>query len=499
MVRRAAKGQKATIEYSVKVTNLGDHELRNTVTSANCDDVECAPAPVVTNLPYVVPKKTSDADPQSPPGPGDKVTYELSWTNTGLATGKVDSTDDLDDVLDDATLTTPPTTDDDGIEADVNAGVLFVIGPIEPGQTVKVTYTVTIKPYGERGDSVLTNSVVPDDPQVTCDDSGDCTPVDPPRTNTVLGDLHDWKTVDPASGTTVRSGDTATYTLHFHNTGGSPVDVARVDDLTEVLDDADLIDGPTVSDDALTATRTGARVVVNGTLAAGAEETVTYTVRVQPNGGDDRLVNYLLDPDQERPDSCEPDADEPDCTVNHQSDVVASKDSSAGDKITEGDHVTYTLTFTNKSADHSAPSVPIDYTDDMTGVLDDATVTSEPKSSTSDVTAEREGDTLHVTGELASGETATITYTVRVNGDGDRSLANALVVTGDEVVCADGSNLCTVSRVIDRDHGPGGGDPDDGVLPETGSTIGPWTLLAAFGMVMLGTAIIATNRRRREG
>ncbi len=265
----------------MKVTNLGDHELRNTVTSANCDDVECAPAPVVTNLPYVVPKKTSDADPQSPPGPGDKVTYELSWTNTGLASGKVDSTDDLSEVLDDATLTTPPTSDDDGIETDVNAGALFVTGPIDPGQTVTVTYTVTIKPYGERGDSVLTNSVVADDPQVTCDDSGDCTPVDPPRTNTVLGDLHDWKTVDPASGTTIRSGDTATYTLHFHNTGGSPVDVARVDDLTEVLDDADLIDGPTVSDDALTATRTGARVVVNGTLAAGAEETVTYTVRVQ--------------------------------------------------------------------------------------------------------------------------------------------------------------------------------------------------------------------------
>ena len=117
-----AKGQKATIEYSVTVTNLGDHELRNTVTATNCDDVECAPAPVVTNLPYVVPKKTSDADPQSPPGPGDEVTYELSWTNTGLATGTVDSTDDLDDVLDDATLTTPPASEDDGIDADVNGG-----------------------------------------------------------------------------------------------------------------------------------------------------------------------------------------------------------------------------------------------------------------------------------------------------------------------------------------------------------------------------------------
>ncbi len=85
----------------------------------------------------------------------------------------------------------------------------------------------------------------------------------------------------------------------------------------------------------------------------------------------------------------------------------------------------------------------------MSGVLDDATVTSEPKSSTPDVTAEREGDTLHVTGELPSGETATITYKVRVNGDGDRSLANALVVTGDEVICADGSNLCTLSRVVE--------------------------------------------------
>lgn len=498
-----AKGQKATIEYSVDVTNLGDHELRNTVTATNCGDVECAPATAVSDLPYVVPKKTSDADPQSPPGPGDEVTYELSWTNTGLASGTLDSTDDLREVLDDATLTTPPASEDDGIEVDTVDGVLFVTGPIKPGQTVTVTYTVTVKPYGERGDSVLTNTLVADVPQVTCDDSGECTPVDPPRTSTVLGDLHDWKTSDPASGTTVRSGDRLTYTLHFHNTGGSTVDVVRVDDLTEVLDDADLIDGPTVSDDALTATRTGARVVVDGKLAAGAEATVTYTVRVQPEGGDDRLVNHLLDPDQERPDDCEPsDVDEPDCTVNHQSDVVASKDSSVGDEVTEGDTVTYKLTFTNRSTDTSAPAAPIDYTDDLSGVLDDATVTSEPQSSVSDVTADREGDTLRVTGALASGEKATITYSVRVNGEGDRLLANALVVTGDEAVCADGSNLCTVSAVVaddGPDGGPDHGDPGDGVLPDTGSTLGPWTLLAAFGMVMLGTALIATSRRRREG
>jgi uncharacterized repeat protein (TIGR01451 family)/LPXTG-motif cell wall-anchored protein len=494
-----AKGQEATINYSVTVTNLGDHELRNTVTTEDCNDVECAPAPVVTNLPYVVPKKSSDVDPQSPPGPGDEVTYELSWTNTGLASGTADSTDDLSDVLDDATLTTPPASQDDGLEAEMDGDTLVVTGPVEPGQTVTVTYAVTIKPYGQRGDNALTNSLVADDPQVTCDDGGECTPVDPPRTNTVLGDLRDWKTSDPASGTTVRTGDTLTYTLHFHNTGGSPVDVARIDDLTEVLDDADLIDGPAVSDDALTAARTGARVVVNGTLAAGAEATVTYTVRVQREGGDDRLVNYLLDPDQERPGSCEPDTDEPDCTVNHQSDVVASKHSSAGDNVTEGDHVTYTLTFTNTSADTSAPPVPVDYTDDMSGVLDDATVTSAPQSSVSEVTAEREGDTLHVTGSLSSGETATITYKVRVNNDGDGSLANALVVTGDDVVCADGSNLCTVSKVVDRNDGPDGGNPDDGVLPDTGSTADPWTLLAAFGMVMLGTVLIGTNRRRREG
>ena len=128
-------------------------------------------------------------------------------------------------------------------------------------------------------------------------------------------------------------GDELTYTLHFTNIGTGPVDVAREDDLSGVLDDAALTSGPTSSDPALQVSGPDGdqRIQVSGTLAPDQTATVTYTVRVKKNGGDDQLGNFLVDPGEDPPPHCNvPDgaraAELSDCTENPVSAIEAVKD-----------------------------------------------------------------------------------------------------------------------------------------------------------------------------
>ncbi|WP_169515720.1 DUF11 domain-containing protein [Glaciibacter superstes] len=176
---------------------------------------------------------------------------------------------------------------------------LRVVGDLQPGQTVTVTYQVTVTVW-LHGDNDLANVLIPDVPQL-CEDGELCPG---PGTEHPVGDLDDWKSVDPASGTTVQPGIVMTYTLHFKNTGKALVDVARDDDLSAVLDDVDLTVDPASSDAALSVSPvTDGRFSVTGSLDAGQAVTVTYTVTVKADGerGDDQLGNFILNPGQVPP------------------------------------------------------------------------------------------------------------------------------------------------------------------------------------------------------
>ncbi|WP_028650265.1 GEVED domain-containing protein [Nocardioides halotolerans] len=438
-----AHGDTVTITYGVTVTNQGGHRLTNTASVTGCPLPECTPPPVVTPLPHVVPEKTST--PAGPVQPGDVVTYTLSWTNDGHAPGVVDSTDDLTGVLDDATVVSEPTSSDPAVTATRTGASLRVAGPIAAGDTVTVTYQVKVKPSGQHGDNNLANVLTPDTPQVTCPPFP-CTPVPPPATAHPVGDLDDWKTVDPASGSAVKPGRRLTYTLHFASVGTGPVTVTRVDDLSGVLDDATLVGAPTSSSPALAVSGpTAGRIAVAGTLPAGTSATVTYTVEVKHDGqrGDDRLGNFLLDPGQQPPASCSvgsPKADaHADCTLNQvvplEFDLRLDKRVVSSSTVEPGDSVRYRLRVSNRGPD-TAPA-PIVVRDALPAGLELVSARGKGwrctvKKASDVVVCRRDGDlaagkkapAIHVVAKVAAGASGRIVNRAKVKAAGDVSPVN---------------------------------------------------------------------------
>ena len=183
-----------TITYTVKVTNQGDHELKNSVRLKGCPtdpvDAACAPDPVVTHLPHVVLAKTSDPKDGTDLAAGDEVTYTLTWKNDGTAAGQVDTTDDLSDVLDDASLTDGPTSSDDDVTATVtDDDKLRVVGNIAADETITVKYTVKVKAAATAATTRCRTSRRRMSRRSPATTTGGCDPVDPPSTVHHVGEL----------------------------------------------------------------------------------------------------------------------------------------------------------------------------------------------------------------------------------------------------------------------------------------------------------------------
>ena len=138
---------------------------------------------------------------------------------------------------------------------------------------------------------------------------GDCT-------ENPVSDIAATKTVDRNGQVKLDPGDRLTYTLKFTNKGDGPGVVNYIDHLGDVFDDAVWVSGPNSSDPALDAVRKGKQILMTGTLPAGEPVTVTYAVRVKPNGnrGNDQLLNYLNPDGTVSPTNCDQDRD--DCTFN---------------------------------------------------------------------------------------------------------------------------------------------------------------------------------------
>ena len=157
-----------------------------------------------------------------------------------------------------------------------------------------MTYQVTVKPYADQGDHVVTNALA-------CE-PGDPLPCDPTSTTNPVRHLTLTKTSDATVDS--KPGDTVSYTVRLVNDGAGDYTAADpatlVDDLTGVLDDA-TFNGVAHASSGPDPTYLAPRITWAGPLASGDEVRVTYEV-VLKGGGDGHVDNVTwVPPDPTNP------------------------------------------------------------------------------------------------------------------------------------------------------------------------------------------------------
>lgn len=487
-------GKIGTVTYEVTVKadgERGDNTLDNSL-------VRPDGPPVETHNPvsWIVPSKTVDPESGSTVKAGQVLTYTLTFTNRGEGKGTVNYVDDMTKVLDDATVTKDPTVSDPALNVASTKAGYAITGTLTAGQTATVTYQVTVKPDGKRGDNKLGNALADPD-----------RPNDPPIvTENPVPEITHAKTVDPTSTTPVVPGQVLTYTLTYKNTGAAAGTVDEVDDITQAVDDATVTKQPTVKGGNLEATEFGSdnRSHITGSLPAGATVTVTYqlTVKAADELGDGVVANFLLKPGDPPPSSpeCEPTSEQnPDCTVNPVGKLKVSKivDPKTGTTVSPGDTLHFTLSFENVGKG----AIPVDYVDDMTGVLDDATVTTQPVASNQALTVTKVTDgTVGITGSLQGGQKVIVTYAVTTKPwaqQGDHVMENYLDPVGDirEPRCVSTDPLCTRNPIAEPPVTP---VTPPGLAFTGTELVGPGIALALM-LLALGGGLLVVRRRRQDG
>lgn len=109
-------------------------------------------------------------------------------------------------------------------------------------------------------------------------------------------------------------------------------------------------------------------------------------------------------------------------------ELEISKTSDATGVLSIGDVVTYTVTATNVGVGAFTSTYPAEAWDDLTGVLDDATLTGAPTVTPAGGSLSTAGDRIHFSGALGAGASVRIVYSVAVTALGDQSLANVAFV-----------------------------------------------------------------------
>lgn len=393
----------------------------------NAREIGCLANGCVTYKKDVNPKVTTIT-------PGQTFTYTITAQNTGARplTG-LSFTDSLSDVADDATYQNDIAASLGTATYNTGTNKAQWSGNLAVGQTASITYSFTMN-TPDTGNGVLKNGVVGTGVGANCTENPavdpNCLAISP------LPVLSSQKTlVSPASP---KAGDTVQYQFVITNTGASGVSAANVaDDLNGVLDDATYNNDAVATSGALSYNPTTRRLAWNGGLAAagnaGDSVTVTYSVKINAatNLGDATLNNAIISSDCPNPaifDSSNPGYEANCVTSTPVTAWSAIKTTTATNGIKPGATANYTITVTNTGAVNltggNAPALD----DNLADVLDDAIFDNSTSQATSG-TLTYTNPMLHWTGNLNSGQTATITYSAAVKplgSLGNANLANAI-------------------------------------------------------------------------
>jgi large repetitive protein len=441
-----APGDTATITFSATVSNpdSGDKLLATTASSAaagnNCPsgstDPDCA-----TTIPVSVITITNTAS-TSTATPGSTVSYTVTVSNTG----RVDLTDivfalPLSDVLDDSAYGNNATATE-GLVSFAGSELTWD-GDLDQGQSATIRYTVIVD-NPDTGNKTLTDTITSTTPGSTCPASGAA----PAACTAVVTVLVPGLTITTTAGSaTTTPGSVVQYTTTVADTGQTSYTGASVtDDLTGILPDAAYNGDATAT--VGTVSYASPALTWTGSLAPGDTATITFSVTVDnPDTGDKQLTNTVTSAAVGS--TCPPGGTSPACTVT-VTDLIPAltivKTANVA-SATPGSAVDYTITVSDTG---QTPYVGATVTDDLTGVLGAAAYNGDATATIGAVSFA--SPALTWTGNLASGDTATITYSVTVDNPetGGTSLVNTVTSAAAGSTCppATSSGQCTVTTGV---------------------------------------------------
>ena len=276
------------------------------------------------------------------------------------------------------------------------------------------------------------------------------------------------KTSDPEDGSTVQPGDTITYTVTVTQEGPVPAAGVWTDTLEDVLDDAVYNENATA--DIGTVSYADGVLSWEGVVPVDGVATITYSVTVKDVAGleadgDTHVANQVWSPGCKEPANCE---------TEHfvgWYEYAKTSDPAPSSTVAVGEVITYTVLIEQKGEGAVAGAT---ISDDLTEVLDDATWNDDAAATAGEVAFE--APTLTWTGDLAVGDSVTLTYSVTTTaaGVGDDQLTN--VVTTDDtrgycVPAPDENPDCTTSHIVGDYQVTKTSDPETGSEVEEGDVI----------------------------
>ncbi|WP_175956407.1 SdrD B-like domain-containing protein [Schaalia sp. Marseille-Q2122] len=434
-------------KYEFTSTNAGEHDRDSDPdTDGRVSSIVLRPGEDKTDIDAGIVKPAIDlvkeAD-RTEVAAGDTVTYTFTATNTGSAP--------LTNVtLDDHTFTNgkgQAITLDAAPVVD-NANSTGTVARLAPGEKIVWTATYTVKAEDLELGTFITNvakvkGTSPRNQEVEDEETNKI----PPKGD---GSYTIEKTSNPANGVAIEVGQKLTYTITVRHVGDLPVRNATLsDELSKVLGDAEYNDDLVVRTEGGepgTAQKTGNAITWTGDLVK--DQVVTLTYSVTSRFGINGFIENEVSPASHPKGRCLPDA----CTTRHDFapgsytffKTAAVRNKPGATAVLTGDIVDYTITVAHAAG---LDLLGAKVVDDLTKVLDDAAIVAAPTASEGHVTLGHD-QMLTWTGDLAKGDTITITYSIQVNANGDESLVNGVTNGGNTAGSCKTGEACETTHTV---------------------------------------------------
>ncbi|WP_428819241.1 isopeptide-forming domain-containing fimbrial protein [Microbulbifer sp. MCCC 1A16149] len=469
-----ADGESGSVTYTVIVDDplpAGVEEILNETEISYADgrgpdqnlsnNTDDDTTPVIAQPDYVIDKIENFDDPANP---GDTIEWTIEVSNEGNqdGTGVV-----VTDTLPDTSLFNSFTASDGGV-IDLDAGtVTWNIGDLAAGESVTLTLSAIVNESVPTNIPTQTNSV-----EVTDDgNNGE----DPTPDNNIDSEDLDITYVDLAidkddGGITVEPGDTLVYTLNYANNGTADASGVVI---TESLPEYASFDAAN-SDPRWVDQGDGTFTLELNTLAAGETGSVEFAVIIDepiPTGVEETSNTTTIEDDGNTgPDQNLVDNEDDEVTpIDGRPDYVIDKIENFDDPANPGDTIEWTIEVSNAGNQDGTGVV-------VTDSLPDTSLFSNFTASDGGVIDLNAGTVTWNIGDLAAGDTITLTLTAVV---AESVPTNIPTQTNSVEVTDDGNNgedptpenntdsedldITYVDLAIDKDDG--------GITVEPGDTL----------------------------